>query len=163
VPKSKQYPKGIMINIFDEYVNNNKSPEHYRAIVEEKGYEIDAHYCDPSGANRESDLRSWIDKLALNRTTNRIDWNFEYTHAYSRAEMIDNANMWLPFFRLNKAQTPKVYEMFRRWTYRVDKDGNVVNPPTPLHDKQSHPGTSFYYFTTNRFPIRENETIVEVY
>lgn len=156
VPKTENNPKGIIINIFDEYCNNNQTADHYRKVIEQKEYNINTHYCDPSGASRESDLTSWIDKLALNEKTGKRDWHYIYSSTYSVIEMIDNANEVLPFIRYNPLITPHVHNMFRRWMYRTDKDGKIVLPPKPMHDNHSHFGTSFYYFCINRFPPKNS-------
>jgi len=155
-----EFPLGIMINVFDEYVNNNKKADHYREIVDDKQYFIDRHACDPSGANRDSDLDSWVNKLRMNPRKGKIDWHFEYTHKYSPTEMIDNANDYLHCIRYNPQITPKFHKMLRHWQYRTDKDGKIVLPPKPNHDEFSHVGTAFYYFLINRFPIRKSKVRV---
>lgn len=143
---------GYWIYVFDEYINNNKDDAHYRNIVDKKKYLIDAHACDPSGANRQSDLSTWVDKLKKNPRTGRIDWRFEWSHKYSVKEMIDRANDIIPYVRYNRFITPSFHKMAYNWHYRTDKEGRIVMPPTPEHDEWSHPGTSFYYFVINRFP-----------
>jgi hypothetical protein len=158
MPRSKEYPLGVRINLVDEYVNRNKDAPHYRDVIQSKKYLINRHYCDPSGKTRDAGLSSWIDKLSFNEKTGRRDWHFEYTHAYGRAEMIDQANDYIPAVRLNRHQCPHHYAMFTRWMYRTDRDGKVIKPPVPEHDDYSHPGTEFYYFIINRFPPRRRGT-----
>jgi phage terminase large subunit len=149
---------GYWIDVFDEYVNNNQPADHYRDIVDSKGYLIDKHACDPSGANRQADLSTWVDKLQKNKY-GTIDWHFQYTHKYSVAEMIDRANDIVPYIRYNQHKTPHFHKMANRWSYRTDKDGKIVLPPKPEHDEFSHVGTSFYYFIVNRFPPRGNQKV----
>lgn len=155
VPEDDEFPLGICINVFDEYVNNNKPAEHYREIVDDKEYLIDRHACDPSGKNRDSSLKSWIDILRKNPKSDRIDWHFEYTHRYSISEMISQANDYMHAIRYNREQTPHFHKMLRSWQYRTDKDGKIVLPPKPEHDEYSHIGTALYYFIINRFPIKK--------
>jgi phage terminase large subunit len=155
--KSEQFPLGIEIKVFDEYVNNNKPADHYREIVDSKGYLIDRHACDPSGVNRDSSLDSWVDKLRKNPRTGRIDYHFEYSHKYTVAEMIDNANDYMHAVRYNPQKCPKFHKMMRHWQYRTDKDGDIILPPKPEHDEYSHIGTALYYFLINRFPPRKSK------
>jgi phage terminase large subunit len=157
VPESDEFPMGVEIRVFDEYVNNNKPAEHYREIVDSKDYRIGRHACDPSGANRDSSLDSWVDKLKVNPRNGRIDWHFEYTHRYSVAEMIDQANNYIHAVRYNREKVPHFHKMLRNWQYRTDKDGKIVLPPKPEHDEFSHVGTAFYYFIINRFPIKKSK------
>lgn len=149
--KLHEHDKGIRINIVDEYVNNNKPASHYRQVMDFKPYRVDTHYCDPSGAARQADLSTWISK---------IGYAFRYPNKYSIAEFIDVTNEIMPYIRLNKTQTPKTYDMLRRWQYITDKDDKVVTPPRPEHDEYSHLGTAFYYFASCRFPHKERATQV---
>jgi len=154
VPESDEFPLGVIINVFDEYVNNNKPAEHYREVVESKNYLIDRHACDPSGANRDSSLKSWVDILSTNPRRGVKDWHFTYTHRHSVSEMIDNANKYMHAIRYNQDRLPHFHKMLRHWQYRTDKDGKIVLPPKPEHDEYSHVGTALYYFIINRFPIK---------
>jgi phage terminase large subunit len=157
--KTTENEFGYWIDIFDEYVNNNQPADHYRDVVDGKGYLFDAHACDPSGAARQADLTTWIDKLKKNPISGSIDWHFQYTHKYSVAEMIDRANDIIPYVKYNPHKTPHFHKMAFRWQYRTDKDGKIVLPPKPEHDEFSHVGTSFYYFVINRFPPRSNAKV----
>jgi phage terminase large subunit len=157
-PDLEQFPLGFIIYIFDEYSNNNKKASHYREVVDSKRYLIDRHYCDPSGANRESDLSSWLDKLKYAKD-GRNEWHFEYTHRFSPTEMIDAANDVIMHVRVNRHQCPGVVKMFEHWQYRTDKDGKVISPAKPQHDEFSHYGTSFYYMVANRFPSKKKASI----
>lgn len=159
IRKTTENEFGYWIDIFDEYVNNNKSDDHYREVVDNKKYLIDGHACDPAGANRQSDLNTWIDKLKKNPRTGTIDWHFHYTHKYSVAEMIDRANDLIPYVRYNPHITPKFHKMAFHWQYRTDKDGKLVLPPKPEHDEYSHVGDSFRYFIINRFPPKANQKV----
>ena len=143
MPKSDEFPLGIKITIVDEYIKNNEKAEHYRKVIDKKKYIIHNHYCDPSGASRDSSLSSWIYK---------IGYNFDYTYSYSPAEMIDCSNDMIHAVRINRYQTPLVYKMFMHWQYKTDKDGVKKTPATPNHDEFSHPGTAFYFAMINRFP-----------
>jgi phage terminase large subunit len=143
LPKSSVYPEGVEIRIIDEYVANNQPAEHYKKIINSKPYRAIDHYCDPAGANRESDLTSW---------TMRLGFNFKWDHGWSIAEMVDRANDFMHAVRINREQCPKVWRMFRTWQWRLDRDGRIVLPAKPEHDEQSHPGTAFYYGIINRFP-----------
>jgi phage terminase large subunit len=143
VPKSKEYPLGFMINIVDEIIKNNKDAFYYREEYDKRGYIGVKHYCDPSGASRDSSLSSWVEK---------IGYNFDWDHSYSPAEMIDAANDIIHAVRINRHQCPRVYKMFTHWQYKIDRDGKVVNPPKASHDEHSHPGTAFYFAIINRFP-----------
>jgi hypothetical protein len=155
VPIDDEFPLGVRLNVFDEYSNNNQKAEHYREVVDNKGYFIDRHSCDPSGANRDSDLSSWVDKLRFNYRRGVIDWHFEYTHKYSVAEMVDHANDYIHAVRYNPHNVSGFHKTMRHWQYRTDKDGKMVLPPKPEHDEYSHIGTAFYYFICNRFPIKK--------
>lgn len=161
-PPCEANPIGIIINIFDEYMANNKGFEHFRDIVDGKGYMIDTHYCDPTGDNRESGLKSWVSNLRWNPKKQIDDWHFQYTHKYSRKEIISHANDYLPYVRLNRYTTPGVYDMFRKWAYRTDANGKLIMPLVPMHDEYSHPGTSFYFFLWNRFPPRKKGVKIKV-
>ena len=157
VPQSDEFPYGVRIEVFDEYVNNNKDPEHYRDVVQAKRYLIETHAADPSGVSRHNSLESWIDKLSTNPGTRRKDWHFEYSTYYAGKvqEMISNANEYLPSIRYNPHDVPIFHKMMRHWQYRTDKDGKLILPTKPNHDEFSHPGTALYYFITNRFPPRK--------
>jgi hypothetical protein len=156
VAPNQDNPMGVIIQIFDEYTNNNKTAEHYRDVIESKGYFIDRFFCDPSGHSRDSSLSSWIDKLSFNNRTGRKDWHFEYTHSYSVTEMIDHANEYMPYVKYNPHQVPGVHSMFRKWQYRTDKDDKIVLPPKPCHDEYSHYGTAWYYGMINRFKLQKH-------
>lgn len=150
---------GYWIYVFDEIVNNNVGADWYREAVDDKSYLIYKHACDPSGANRQADLSTWIDKLQKNPRSNSIDWHFEYTHKYSVAEMIDCANEIVPYVRYNPHRVPHFHKMAFHWQYRTDKDGKIVLPPRPEHDEYSHVGDSFRYFCINRFPPRGSQKV----
>jgi len=152
---------GYWIDVFDEYVNNNKDDAHYREVVDSKRYLIDRHYCDPAGSGRQSDLSSWIDKLQKNPFTGQIDWHFEYSNYYrGKVQMMtDRANDIIPYVRYNPHKTPHFHKMAFHWQYRTDKDGKIVLPPKPEHDEFSHMGTSFYYFAICRFPPLANQKV----
>lgn len=144
-------PRGLIIQIFDEYTNNNKEAEHYRDVVVSKGYNIKRYFCDPSGSSRDSSLKSWIDKLSYNKNKGRNDWNFEYTYAYSPTEMIDHANDYIRYVQYNPHTTPNVHNMFRNWKYRTDKFDKIILPAKAEHDEFSHFGTAWYYGMINYF------------
>jgi phage terminase large subunit len=152
VPMCDEFPKGFQIHIFDEYCNNNEVAEHYREVVDSKGYLIDRHACDPAGASRGNDLKSWLDKLKVD-ARGRKPWHFEYsTYYHGKVDtMIDNANDWIHAVRINRHQCPKTVAMFEKWQYRTDKDDKLVLPLKCNHDDFSHLGTSFYFFCINRF------------
>jgi phage terminase large subunit len=151
---------GFWIFVFDEYVNNNKSDDHYRDVVDKKGYLIDHHACDPAGANRQSDLKSWVDKLQKNPKTGNIDWNFQWKHSrYSVKERVDMTNDIIPFIKYNRFKTQHFHKMAFNWHNRTDKNGKMVLPITPEHDEFSHMGVSLYYFVENRFPPRQNQKV----
>jgi phage terminase large subunit len=155
VVKSEEFPLGLKIEIIDEVFNVNEDYKYYRNIVDNKPYKIDIHACDSAGKNRESSKESWITNLAKNPNTGAKDWHFKFDtyHAGKITEMIDNANLYVHAVRYNKHQCPVAHKMFRRWQYRTDKNGKLILPLKPLHNEFSHPGTAFYFFTTNRFPI----------
>lgn len=159
VPQTAENPKGLVINIFDEYINNNQGAEHYRDVVDGKGYKINNVYGDPSGANRDSSLNSWIDRISRNPKSGIKDWHFIYHNKYSPTEMIDLVNEFIPYVRINRQQCPRFYDMFMKWCYRTDKAGNVIIPAKPMHDEFSHPGTSFYYFIAFRFGMQRKTNI----
>jgi phage terminase large subunit len=154
VPLSERHKNGVKITIIDEYIANGKDPNHYRAIVNSKPYNVEMHYCDPSGANRESDLSSWVDRLGF---------NFDYTSKYSIAEQVDRANEYMTAVTINREQCPKVFKMFRSWQWKTDNQGRLMLPPKPVHDEFSHAGTSWYYGIINRFPTKKKGGNVYVY
>jgi len=152
LPKTEQNKKGLRIDIIGEYINNNQRAEHYREWIDNKQFpKIDNVYGDPSGVNRDSDLLSWIDRISRNQQTGVRDWHFIYHSQYSLTEMIDIANEFMPYVRINRHQCPSFYNMFQKWCYRTDKAGKVIEPAKPMHDEFSHPGTSFLYFMAFRF------------
>ncbi len=157
--KTPENEFGYWIYVYDEYVNNNKDDAHYRQVVDDKRYLIDKHACDPSGANRQSDLSTWVDKLKKNPRTGTTDWHFVYTHKYSQAEMLDRANDIVPYVKYNQHTTPNFHKAMFHWQYRTDKNGKIVLPPKPEHDEFSHVGDSFKYFCINRFPSKNKAKI----
>lgn len=153
VIKGDQFPNGCIIQIFDEIVNKNKPAQWYRDEVNKRSWSRHTHgyYCDPSGANRESDLTGWCDK---------IGFPFTYDHNYSIAEIIDHANDYMPSVRINRNQCPRMFQAFRCWQYPVDKNGVVKKGMKPEHSEHSHPGTAWYYGIWNHFQRPHEKTKV---
>lgn len=144
VIKGDQFPNGCRIHIFDELIAKGQPAQWYRREIDKKPYinHIQGFYCDPSGANTESDLTSWIDK---------IGYQFTYTHKYSIAEIIDHANDYMPSVRICREQCPRMIRAFRCWAYPVDATGHVKRGMKPIHDDNSHPGSAWYYGIWNHF------------
>jgi len=152
LPMSKDNKKGLEIRIIDEYQNNNQPVEHYAEILKSKNYR-NVNYCgDPSGVARGQSLDSWISKFREHGI--RINTKPKYSNKVE--EVIDHANDYMPYVRINEIQTPKTTEMFENWARQRDKDDRVIPGSKPLHDIYSHLGTSFYYFCINRFPIKKS-------
>jgi len=162
VPKSKEFPLGMMINIVDECYEVDKKFSYYRDIVDNKPYTIQEHACDPSGKNRESNLKGWIDNLAINPKTKTKDWHFKYSTYYAGkvVEMVDRANDYIHAIRYNKHTCPTFHSMMRKWQWRTDKNGKLILPLKALHDEFSHIGTAFYFLLINRFPTKKNEVFL---
>jgi hypothetical protein len=150
-------PEGEIINIIDEYTNNNEAVDHYGKWC--KGREwfkfgMRNDYGDPAGKNRDSQLKSWITQLWPHGI------KIKYTHAYNIEEYCDAANNILDKVRICEKQCPKTVEMFENWKYPLDNDGNKKIGANPNHDQFSHPGTAFYYFAANRFGSKKAKMIV---
>ena len=111
-------PNGIWINFVKEYVNRNKSVEHYKEWVMKQEYFDNnwRHACDPAGANRSESLSSWVDKL-------EPELQMDYTHGKSIAEYVDLANEYIPSVKINENQCPQFYDMFTNWEYPEGDDG----------------------------------------
>jgi len=150
-PKKGKGDKGILINIIDEYSNNNQPVDHYVDVVMKKPYSDVQHYGDPAGSARSQSLESWISKLRQ-LSGNKI--NVKYTTGHTVLELIDNANDFMPYVRVSETLTPKVVEMFENWSFQKDKDDKVPEGAKPVHDEYSHFGTAWYYGMINRFPIK---------
>jgi hypothetical protein len=150
IPVYSEKKNSFIINVVDEYVNNNKDYMHYVDIMKLKEY-ADCRYCgDPAGRQRDAKLESWF---TLMRQQGII---INSKTGTSVADMIENANMYMKYVKINEIQTPKVVEMLENWSYKKDKDGKIVDGSLPEHDVYSHPGTAFYYFFINRFPIKKS-------
>jgi len=147
VPVSAQNKLGCVVNIIDEYEDHDKDAAHYINIVKSKPYNNTniRHAVDPAGNQRDSRLESWV----YHMRTAGLD--VKYVTSFNPHEQIDNANNILPHIRANENTTPRIVECLENWSYPLDKDGKVVVGALPNHDEYSHGGTSFYYFTTNRF------------
>lgn len=157
VPTTPDNKLGLIINIFDEYIDNEKSAEYYANYVKSKySSETFRDAGDPAGIARNASLESWISILRKHGI------NVNYKTGYSVADMVSHANTIIPYIRINEEKCPKTCEMFGNWTYELDKDGNVPSGAKPKHDDYSHLGTSFYYFCINAINIAKKETIIKI-
>jgi PBSX family phage terminase large subunit len=135
-----------IVNIIDEMVDHDKPAEHYINAVNARPYKRDMFDAvDPAGNARDAKLESWV---SLMRQAGR---QVRYVTNFRPHEMIDNANAVMPYIRVCDKQCPRTVECLENWSYPTDKDGKVQAGALPNHDEYSHGGTSFYYFTTNRF------------
>jgi len=157
VPKTDENKKGLVINIIDEYTNNNQSVEHYGLWCKSRpwfGNTMRRDYGDPAGKNRDANLSSWITSL----------WNYgiqvQYVSSYKIEEYIDDANDIVYNVRVCEKQCPKIVEMFENWKYPLELDGKKKVGVKPNHDIYSHPGTAFYYFAAQRFGKKVGKLIV---
>ena len=152
VDRTVKNPKGIIINIIDEYTNSGKAVSHYADIIHRKQYQNVIYYGDPSGKNRNESLESWISKFY------QFGILVKYKEYKNRLQLIDNANEFMPHIRLNEHRVPKVLEMFENWELETDKNGDALEGK-PIHDQYSHPGTAHYFFMSNRFPLKPDAKI----
>jgi hypothetical protein len=137
---------GCTVNIIDELIDHDKPASYYINAVNARPYTRDMYDAvDPAGAARDAKLESWV---SLMRQAGR---HVKYVTNFRPHEMIDNANAVLPYIRVNDTQCPRTVECLENWSYPTDRDGKVQAGSLPNHDEYSHGGTSFYYFTTNRF------------
>lgn len=137
---------GCIVNVIDEMVDHDKSAAHYLAAVNARQYKRDMFDAvDPAGNTRDAKLETWV---SLMRQAGR---QVRYVTNFRPHEMIDNANAVMPHIRICDKQCPRTVECLENWSYPTDKDGKVQPGALPNHDEYSHGGTSFYYFTTNRF------------
>jgi len=143
--KTPDNPKGIIINIIDEYKNSNEGVKHYANKIFSKQYERVTYYGDPSGRNRNESLESWISVFA-NYGINIMTKTYN-----SRSDLISNANSYMPMIRMNEEKVPMVTEMFINWELELDKN-NRPRDGVPIHNEWSHPGTAHYFMMWNRFP-----------
>lgn len=152
VPKTVDNPKGIIINIIDEYETNNQPVSHYVDVIRRKQYDNVSYCGDPSGNNRNESLESWISKFQQSGIYVR-------SKSYkNRLELIDNSNEYMNYIRVNENKCPKTVEMFENWELELDKNG-VAREGIPAHSEYSHLGTSFYFFMLNRFPLKPDAKI----
>lgn len=146
VPVTPTNKYGCIINVIDEMVDHDKSAEHYLSAVNARPYKRDMFDAvDPAGNTRDAKLETWV---SLMRQAGR---QVRYVTNFKPHEMIDNANTVMPYIRICEKQCPRTVECLENWSYPIDKDGKVQPGALPNHDEYSHGGTSFYYFTTNRF------------
>ena len=148
-PITKQNPAGVIINIIDEYQNSGKSYDFYSHIVKSKGWNYTDHFGDPAGKTRAHDLSSWITKL----DEEGIRINVRSYYSGKVALMVSHANEYLPCVRVCETQCPQTVTMFENWNYPQDAEGRVKEGVKPNHDEYSHLGTSFYYFTINKWNV----------
>jgi len=148
VDKTADNTRGLKIYVINEYQNHSKDAAHYADVVNGWGYVDPTHYGDPSGGARESDLSSWVARLKLH------DIHIRFPRRYSIAEHVNNANLFLPYFKINEQQNPLFVEMIENWSYPLDKDGRVKEGEKPEHNEYSHLGTALYYGISGRFPHR---------
>jgi PBSX family phage terminase large subunit len=157
VPKSPENHLGIIINIIDEYQNRNESVQHYKDWFFRQPYAHAhklRHFGDPSGKNRDAQLKSWIMLLAENPSI-----FVEYKKRYTIDEYVDCANLIIPYLRICEKQCPIGVECFENWKYPLGPDGKKQVGAKPEHDQYSHPGSAFYYFAANRFPSKGGQLI----
>ncbi len=157
IPKTKDNKYGFLINIIDEHTATNKDVNYYVSWIKSKEYFKNVnlrHYGDPAGKSRGAALDSWISLLGAQGIF------IQYTGAYSVAELADCANTVVSQVRLCEKQTPKTVEMFENWKYPLESDGTKKIGSLPNHDEFSHCGTSFYYFTANRFGTKVCKCVV---
>lgn len=147
--KTPDNPRGIMINVINEYQNSNKDAAHYAAVVNGWGYKDAVHYGDPAGGSRDSGLYSWFHRLRQDGVM------IQYPPRLSIAEYIDNANLYMPHVKVNATQCPRFVEAVQNWSYPLDSDGRVKEGEKPVHNEFSHMGTSLYYGIAGRFPIKK--------
>lgn len=157
VPKSAKNPKGIIINIIDEYINNNQDYTHFANVAKSKLYRDVEHVGDPSGKSRDSKLESWFSNLAS------VGVNLDKPPHFTVADMISNVNDLMPYIRVNEIQCPHVVEMLENWSYPKDKDGKVIENSLPEHNVYSHPGTSLLYILTAMIPPQKSKSAVYFY
>jgi hypothetical protein len=139
-------PFGGIVNIIDELVDHNKPLSYYVDIIKARPYKPDiAHAVDPAGVARDAKLESWVSLMR------QAGFDTRYVTNFRPHEMIDHANAVMPYIRINDQQCPRTVECIENWSFPTDKDGKVQPGALPNHDEYSHGGTSFYYFTTNRF------------
>lgn len=154
---TKDNPLGIVISIFDEYCNNNKDYKYYADVVKAKGYMDLQHAGDPAGVARDAQLKSWFSLLAEEGI------HLQRKKKLTVADMVYNANQYMPYIRVNEAQCPYTVEMFENWSYKKDRDGRVIENSLPEHNEYSHIGTALYYAISNALPINKGYEQIQIY
>lgn len=157
----------MFIRWLDIYENTNQSYKHYGqffldtwlAVWIEIGgpmwYDF-AHYGDPAGAARGSDLTSWISNLRQEPYGIHI----QSAHIRKNASKTD----WLDFvndrYRENQAvistYATLLIDTMQQYHYPIDDATGqpVVGKQEPVHDEWSHPADAKRYVYQGRWPHR---------
>lgn len=121
-----------------------------------------AHYGDPSGRNRQSDLRSWISNLGSEPWNVTVQW-VEQREAGSKLA-------WLALIREELRRdhvrvstfVPRLVDAFEQYHFPVDEQGRPVpGSQEPVHDEWSHPMDAMRYVYQARWTHRLHLTVEE--
>jgi phage terminase large subunit len=148
VPVTEKNKKGLVIQIIDEFVNREQGYQYYKDVANSKEYNNVEHIGDPAGKARDAKLESWT--LLLRQPPDGIP--IQHPPDMTVADMVEHANEYMPYVKINEIQCSRMVEMFENWTYKKDKDGKTVEGSLPEHNEYSHPGTAFYYALAKLFP-----------
>lgn len=145
----------------DEFEENDQSWDFYHSFVntawapivkEVTGLDL-LHYGDPSGKNRESDLKSWISNLRTReprivvmhdpKVGSLLDW-LDFIHNRIRQQHFEVSTM-----------CPGMLDALANYKYPTDKDGHPIpGQHLPVHDKFSHCMSAMLYAYRFRFSAR---------
>jgi hypothetical protein len=149
------------IRWLDEFEGREQSWDYYHAFVNSAWAPVVKlvtnldliHFGDPSGKNRESDLRSWISNLKSREPRIVI------VHEPHVGSMLE----WLDFIHLRIRQQhfqvstfcPHLLDALANYKYPTDKDGHpIAGKHLPVHDQWSHCCDAMRYVYKFRFYSR---------
>jgi hypothetical protein len=152
---TKDNPKGMIIQVFDEYKNKGKDYKHYARIVRSKGIHNLQHAGDPyDGKKRDAALGSWVTYLA----TEGIQ--IQMRRKPTQADRVENVNKYIKYMQVNDMQCPGFVEMCENWSYPKDAQDKVIEGVLPVHDEHSHFGTALGYGFGLTFPIKKKGEVI---
>jgi len=151
----------MTVRWIDEFEFNDRSWDFYHAFVTEAwapivklmtGYDL-LHYGDPSGKNRESDLKSWVSNLRSRdpkivvlsepKVGSMLDW-LDFIHNRIRQQRFE-VSTWCVHF----------LDALANYKYPTDKDGQPIpGQHLPVHDKFSHVCDAMRYVYKFRWAAR---------
>lgn len=166
-------PDGPVVRWLDLYRASDQSWRHFhafwdglwrRAWEHVGGIKIHAwaHYGDPSGKNRESDLRSWMSNLASADPPVVIDEGPKRNTGGSQLEWLDFIN---DQFRLNRIEISSyctvLLDAVAQYHFPIDRETGlpISGKHEPVHDQWSHPCDAMRYTYRNRYAYHLHDTM----